>query len=287
MKLVDNARLLCPVDASPLRRQGRQLLCARGHSFDLARQGYANLLLVQHKKSRSPGDSKEMVAARRAFLQSGAYDDIAAALTELVTASLPRVGGEFCLLDAGCGEGFYLGALARELGRLERRGDLMLLGVDISKPAVVAAAKMYREITWVVGSNHQALVPPQSLDMVLCLFGFPCFEEFGKALKRGGETILADAGPDHLIELRELIYPTVRRKPLASIAEAQALGFELTESRRLRYRTRLASPAAINDLMLMTPHFFKASRSRREVVAKLTQLDVTVDVTFRRLAAPG
>ncbi len=286
MNLLNDYPLFCPIDARPLHPEGRQLVCAAGHSFDLAKQGYVNLLPVQNKKSKSPGDSKAMVEARRAFLHTGAYDPIAAGLTKQVRALWSEERGELCVLDAGCGEGFYLGALAEALGGAESRANIKLLGVDISKPAVVAAAKKYKEIAWVVGSNHQTLVPDGSQDVVLCLFGFPCFEVFSRALKSGGKVVLADAGPDHLIELRELIYPSVRRKPLPSMAEAESLGFELVASQRLRYSTRLRSQAAISDLMLMTPHFFKAGREGRQAVAGLTQLAVTVDVSFRVLSAP-
>ncbi len=284
MKLASRHTLLCPLDGHPLVRTTRQFLCPLGHNFDRARQGYINLLPVQSKKSKSPGDSPEMVAARRLFLQTGGYDRIASTLIDLVSASLPASTASVSILDAGCGEGFYLGRLASHLSLLGGVGEAHLVGVDISKPAIIAAAKRYREIDWVVASNHQGLVPDHSLDAVLCLFGFPCFERFKEALKAGGTMILVDAGPDHLIELRRLIYPSVRYKPLPCIAEAISLGFELAKTQTLRYPLHLSSQESIDSLMLMTPHFFKASRIGRQAITNLGHLTVTVDVRFRQLS---
>ena len=79
--------LACPLDGAPLQRQAVSLRCPEGHCFDLAAQGYVNLLPVQNKRSRDPGDSKEMVAARRRFLEVGHYQPIADAVARAVLAA--------------------------------------------------------------------------------------------------------------------------------------------------------------------------------------------------------
>src|SRR5690554_7386318 len=99
--------LACPLDGDPLYRSDGTWRCAAGHSFDIARQGYVNLLPVQQKRSRNPGDSKEMVAARTQFLNTGIYEPIAQKVTELVRPLLQQ-DRPLRLLDAGCGEGYYL-----------------------------------------------------------------------------------------------------------------------------------------------------------------------------------
>ena len=53
----------CPLCREALTREPRRWFCATGHSFDVAREGYVNLLPVQHKKSRDPGDTPD--SARR------------------------------------------------------------------------------------------------------------------------------------------------------------------------------------------------------------------------------
>ena len=143
--------LACPLDGKPLQRVAATWRCANGHAFDVASQGYANLLPVQHKRSRDPGDSKEMVAARRRFLNSGAYQPIAEAVSRAVLAGLPATA---CCLDAGCGEGYYLRQLSAAAD--EPAKGWAIVGVDISKWAVLAAAKQDRRPAWLVGKQRQA-----------------------------------------------------------------------------------------------------------------------------------
>ena len=94
--------LICPIDGSPLLLVNNALSCANGHQYDIGKPGYANLLSAQHKRSKAPGDSKEMVNARSAFLSEGFYDPIASELAELVGAQIQK---DLTLVDAGCGEG--------------------------------------------------------------------------------------------------------------------------------------------------------------------------------------
>ncbi len=191
--------LACPLDGAPLRQDGAVWCCPSGHSFDSAREGYINLLPVQNKRSRDPGDSKEMVAARRRFLDAGHYQPIASTVARMVLDGLPE---RAACLDAGCGEGYYL----RRLADAAHGRQLALLGLDISKWAVQAAARQQRDATWVVGSNANLPVLAQTLDRVICMFGFPVYGEFARVLKPGGELLQVDAGADHLRELREVIY---------------------------------------------------------------------------------
>ena len=91
---------ICPVCGNALEKREKQYICANGHSFDIARQGYVNLLTVQHKHSLDPGDTKEQVLSRRAFLDGGFYAPIAEAL---ITAA-KEYGASGEILDVGCGE---------------------------------------------------------------------------------------------------------------------------------------------------------------------------------------
>src|SRR5690606_30193219 len=127
--------LACPLDGAPLVRQDSAWRCDAGHSFDIARQGYTNLLPVQNKRSLDPGDSKLMVAARSRFLNAGWYQPVAEAISSAVVAGHAGAA-ELSCLDAGCGEGYYLRQLAASSAL-----PLTLLGLDISKWAVLAAAK--------------------------------------------------------------------------------------------------------------------------------------------------
>ncbi len=263
--------LACPLDGAPLHREGGAWKCATGHSFDVASQGHTHLLPVQHKRSLDPGDSKEMVAARRRFLNAGHYQPIAEAVARAALADLPA---NAACLDAGCGEGYYLRQLAATASGLGQ--SLAILGLDISKWAVLAAAKQDPQPNWVVGTNARLPVLDGTLDRVLCLFGFPVHAEFARVLKPGGRLIQVDAGPDHLRELREIIYPTL--KPQRPSDTAAPPGFRAPQVETVRFTLALDSQEQIADLLAMTPHLYRASPEGRARAAALSKLSMTVDV---------
>lgn len=271
MSIQPFAALACPLDGAPLHREGSAWRCASGHNFDIASQGHTHLLPVQHKRSLDPGDSKEMVAARRRFLNAGFYQPIAEAVARAVLADLPP---EAACLDAGSGEGYYLRQLAAAAS--ERGQMLAILGLDISKWAVLAAAKQDPHPNWVVGTNARLPVLDGTLDRVLCLFGFPVYAEFARVLKPGGRLIQVDAGPDHLRELREIIYPTLKpQRPADTSAPA---GFSARPGETVRFTLALDSQEQIADLLAMTPHLYRASAEGRAKAAALNKLSMTVDV---------
>jgi len=282
-KITPFQALACPLDGAPLQRDASTWRCAAGHCFDIASQGYANLLPVQQKRSRDPGDSKEMVAARQRFLNAGFYEPIAAATRRAALAELPATALASCL-DAGCGEGYYL----RQLAAAASAGGqaLALLGLDISKWAVLSAAKQDKRPNWVVGSNAKLPVLPGTLDRVLCMFGFPVYAEFARVLKPGGQLLQVDAGPDHLRELREIIYPTLKPE---RVADTQAPdGFTHLATETVRYSVDIAGAQQIADLLAMTPHLYRATAEGRARAAALTALSLTVDVRLTRFGRqPG
>lgn len=276
MNITPFLSLACPLDGALLNSQGAAWRCASGHSFDVASQGYINLLPVQKKRSLDPGDSKEMVAARRRFLNAGFYQPIAAAVSRVALAGLPS-GTTLSCLDAGCGEGYYLRQLAAASG-----DDITLavLGLDISKWAVLSAAKQDKRPNWVVGSNANLPVLSGTLDRVLCMFGFPVYAEFARVLKPDGELLQVDAGPDHLRELREIIYPTLKPERVGETLSPP--GFGRLGGETLSYQVEIVGAEQIADLLAMTPHLYRASAEGRAKAAALTRLAVTVDVSLTR-----
>lgn len=271
-------RLTCPLDQSPLRVEGPQLRCAQGHSFDIGQPGYVNLLPVQHKRSRAPGDSKEMVAARHAFLSSGLYAPVAGFVTQALT---PISHPQAVLLDAGCGEGYYLDQL---LGALPLAPE-HCYGLDISKWAIQRAARRRRDVNWLVGTNRQPPLAPGSADILLCMFGFQSYPGFSDVLGPGGHLVLVEAGPDHLRELREIIYPQVKEKSLPRSDTAQAAGLRLASSERKQYHIAL-NTKHLAQLLVMTPHLYRATAEGKAAAAALDHLDVTLDICIQILEKP-
>ena len=283
--------LACPIDRLPLAAQpgGRGgYRCERGPTYDVARDGHVNLLLVQHKSSRNPGDGKAMVAARRRVHAAGIYAPVADKLFEIVRglAAAPRQASApaaLRIVDAGCGEGYYLRRLAEQAAASPDEATLHLAGVDISKWAIEAAARRSDPISWVVANNRYMPFTDGSVDLIVSMFGFPVWDGFKPVQAPGGRVLLADPGPDHLIELREVIYPTVKRGEPPSLKAATAAGYRVEQVVALRYTSDIAQASLLQDLVAMTPHASRMPLAGREALARLERLDVTFDVTLRLL----
>jgi 23S rRNA (guanine745-N1)-methyltransferase len=273
-------QLTCPLDGLQLQHDGGTLKCERGHSYDIARQGYVNLLPVQQKKSRDPGDSKEMVTARTHFLNAGYYAPVASRLAELSLEYTDITTSVSCL-DAGCGDGYYLDYFYRYLEQQHDQAAYKLTGLDISKWAIISAAKRNPAITWVVGNNQHPPIGAQSVDILWSIFGFSHAAGFRKMLNNTGKLIRVDAGPDHLIELREIIYPVVR-KGCESIDDVMQLdGFRQIDSQSLRYQTARIGRQPLSELLLMTPHLYRASHEGKQALSGIEQMALTIDVRYR------
>ncbi len=284
MKTFVHNDFVCPVDGLALLQKDRSLTCAKKHVYDLAREGYCNLLLVQQKATLDPGDSKEMVSARRRFLDGGYFAPIADKLFKRISEiASKKKDTPLRIVDAGCGEGYYLDHLEKLAKKDKNSAAIALAGFDISKWAIKSAAKRSNAIAWAVASNKQLPFAPRSVDIILSTFGFPIWESFKAVQPAGGRVLLVEPGAEHLIELRKIIYPNVNDAVSTSFKVAQAAGYELTSESPHKFPITLSNNPRIQDLLSMTPHAFKVDQARRENLKTLDQFVVTVDVTFREL----
>lgn len=275
---LESSSLRCPLDHLPLHCRENILTCGRGHSFDVAKQGYVNLLAASEKRSKDPGDSKAMVRARRDFLDAGHYQPIADTLISLVE---PFLSDDSTIVDAGCGEGYYLQQIIQSV-IASNLSTLSIVGFDISKWAVQLAAKRL-SATWLVASNRNIPVADDGADVLLSIFGFPAYASFRRVLQPDGALILVNAGPRHLIELREIIYPQVNESVSSELEQAQEGGFTLINTQSLTFATKPLQQSQILELLSMTPHFFRATPVGRKAALALDNFSVTVDVNFHVL----
>jgi 23S rRNA (guanine745-N1)-methyltransferase len=276
--------LQCPVCRKPLRQSANCYQCAALHIFDAARQGYVNLLLSHKKHSKEPGDDPEMIRSRRRFLDLGYYNRVSDAVNQASGVALSGLAsGSSCnVLDAGCGEGFYLQRLKEALARDSwPRLSIVYHGVDVSKFAVRQATQRDRTMAWFVASINDLPFLDASLDLVLSIFSPTSIPEFTRILKRGGSLVFASPGPRHLNGLREIIYPITREHEESSITEKTKELFSLATLARINYQIELKNRQEIMDLLAMTPYYWNIDQQTKAQVAALQRLALDVDVEIR------
>lgn len=260
--------LICPICQQPLTAHERSVRCVNGHSFDRAKQGYLNLLPVQHKNSREPGDNPAMVEARRRFLDAGHYAPLAARLAALASGYAPERW-----LDIGCGEGYYTEQIARALPNADG------YALDISREAVRQACRRSRQVTWLVASMARVPLADASCQLLASVFSPLDWQEALRLLAPGGGLLRMGPTRQHLYELREKLYDQVRdyddEKHLTLIPQ----GMQLAHSETLSFPLQLETAQARADLLAMTPHGWRASAERRAAVIE-EDLEVTVSIRY-------
>lgn len=226
--------LICTVRdcRQPLTREDRRYVCPRDHSFDIARSGYLNLLQPQDRRSRQPGDTAAAIAGRRRLHESG----VTAPLLREVAAMLSTTNAD-SVLDGGCGEGSVLGALHAE-------SAFEAHGVDISIPAIDAAARRYPDCHWIV-ANADRFLPytDGAFSLVLSITARLNAPEFRRVLRDRGRLLIALPAPDDLVELRGAGHDRTARA-----IDALTPAFTLVEQRRATASADLDAPA-VRDVL--------------------------------------
>ena len=261
----------CPVCGAPLDRADRVYRCPGRHSYDIAREGYTYLLPPNQKHSAAPGDDRGMAAARREFLSKGYYEPL---LNTLCCQILVLSGDSPVIWDVGCGEGYYTAGIYQALtaaGRSPR-----MAGTDISKSILRYAARRERGIEWAVASSYHLPAADASADVLLDCFSPLALEEFRRVLKPGGHFLYVVPGPDHLWELKQVLYD--RPYPNEE-KETPYEGFQYEAVVPVESAVTLPCQADIHALFQMTPYYWKTPKAGAERLAALNTL--TTRTSFR------
>lgn len=269
--------LICPICKSGLKaaEASNTYQCMNKHTFDIARQGYVNLLTSNQKSSKAPGDSREMVQARKAFLEKGYYEPLSDHINLLVAEGFKNASGaEHTLLDIGCGEGYYLSRLLRSPAVQAYRPAVY--GLDISKDAVKNAASAVKAGNWIVGNSHFIPLKGGSFQCILSVFSPILSSEISRLLRPEGLFLRVLPGPEHLLEIRKIIYPQVIQGPEKTQVESYP---ELTFLREESVRYQIVLDGSeLSTLVKMTPHFWKTTKADKAKLDALTELTVTIDM---------
>ncbi len=271
----------CPVCQAPLKQPigsqsgqesehpvRKEWHCENNHGFDIAKEGYTNLLLAHQKNSSDPGDTKTMVASRRAFLSSGHYQPLADKLTEMLNLHLKQAAS---VLDSGCGEGYYLQQL------LHQRSDLHLFGIDISRDAAKLASRQLKESRFAVASSFNLPVLTSSVDAILRVFAPGDDGEVTRVLKPNGVLVVVSPGPRHLFELKSLIYS----KAQEHTAPDQPKGFRQLDEQQVNYPLEIVGNESVKQLLAMTPFSWKGDRAAKTKLDEAESLSTEVDFLIR------
>ena len=246
---------ICPVCGHPLVRADNTMRCENSHSYDISAKGYVNLL-GPGKSVR--GDDADMVAARRRFLNSGSYD----ALRDGICEVLKNISFE-TLLDAGCGEGYYTKRICDTFEKAD------IYGLDISKKAAEKASSLCKTANICVASAYRMPYADNSFDCIVNVFSPLAANEYSRVLKKGGRLIMAAPLPEHLAELKRIVYDKVNIK---TMKETDMEGFSFLSEKHIVYPMQLDT-ASLKDLFTMTPYYHKTSfedKAKLDSVASLT-----------------
>ncbi|QYJ77642.1 23S rRNA (guanine(745)-N(1))-methyltransferase [Shewanella acanthi] len=263
---------LCPLCSSPLSLVDRTWGCANSHKFDMAKEGYVNLLPVQKKNSKEPGDNQQMMLSRREFLNAGHYQHLSDRVNELAKE---YAKGAIQLLDIGCGEGYYSHRLYQTLSQDKA---CTLQGIDISKSAIRYAAKRYPELRFCVASAYEMPIETESVDLAIRIYAPSKVEELQRVMTQGGVLITVSPGPYHHFALKQQIYAEPRLHP-ESVAKID--GFECLHQERLRSQLELKNSEHIAHFLEMTPYAWKFSSEQKQQFTQnglLCELDFQIEV---------
>ncbi|MBE6597909.1 MAG: hypothetical protein E7638_00540 [Ruminococcaceae bacterium] len=286
--------LLCPTCGEGLGRVGKSLVCRKGHTFDLAKSGYVNLLPPGKGKNAHTGDDRGMVEARVNFLCRGFYNNISDKTADLLAEYAVPKGNTVSICDMGSGEGWHSCRIAERTGALTGK-DTVLLGFDASKHAGDKASKLSRRMGLMpkdgIGAPHEGRcgayflpanifhtpLKDSSVSAALSMFAPVAWDEAARILSDDGILIVVSSGRDHLIEMRRLIYSDVH---LSDDTISPTEGFGETAKHALRYTVTLPDKEAIADLFMMTPFCYKTTESGKARLFAKDSLDITVEVTY-------
>ncbi len=274
--LAEAVRLLaCPLCTSAFAEAGGSLRCEEGHSFDVARQGYVNLL--SSDSAAGLGDTAKMVAAREAFLHAGHFDPLLDAVAEAAREAAGDEPG--AVVDVGAGTGHYLAA------GLDRMPDRAGIALDASRYAARRAARAHPRAGAVVCDVWRALPLRDGAARVLIdAFAPRNGPEMARVLAEGGTLLVLTPTERHLAELREPLAMLAVDEHKAERVDA-ALGTQLVAGRRTEIETEMElDHSSLRDLATMGPsarHTDRAALDRR-ISALPGRLAVTASVTLTR-----
>ncbi|WP_211279477.1 23S rRNA (guanine(745)-N(1))-methyltransferase [Cognaticolwellia mytili] len=265
----------CPLCNLSLVAQEKLYRCENNHSFDLAKENYLNLLPVQFKHSKNPGDNKAMVNARREFLEKGYYQPLVDKIVALYKSTMIDSDLPSTILDAGCGEGYYT--------HQHSCAKNTVYGVDIAKEAIKKAGKKYKECHFSVATLSKLPFAEQQFSWIYSVYAPILENEFTRVLAKDGYLLTVTPAKQHLMQLKQCIYNDAKEH------DEEKLPIEhltLVHQESVSYAMNLQSGEDTLNLLSMTPFAFKASEAVKATLAKTNDFTCQADFLIRLYQKP-
>ncbi len=263
---------ICPHCGERLSAEGKSYFCPARHTFDIAKQGYVNLL-SGHATSGDHGDNKLMIAARRSFLGAGYY----ASLQRTLAALAVRYAKDRAkILDAGCGECTYTDGIERALR--DTRVGCQVLGIDISKEALILGARKNPQLSLAVGTLYHLPLADGSIHLLFDVFAPFCEDEYARVLRSGGIMVMVIPGARHLFGLKRVLYEKPYENEVANTALAR---FTLLEEIRIEEQITVRTAEDLLNLLTMTPYFYRTDPAAKANLG--THAPLQTEISFHVL----
>jgi 23S rRNA (guanine745-N1)-methyltransferase len=265
--------LVCPYCQNLLvPTENKSFACELNHNFDLSKEGYLNLLPVNQKKSKAPGDNDMMIAARRAFLELGFYDPLIDGIINTIKHEVDIDKNNFTALDLGCGEGYYSEKALNNISA----NNIKIIGTDISKYAIKLAAKKYKNNFYFVSSVFNLPIANNSIDLLLSIFAPIEALEFKRVLAKNGHIIIVNPGKNHLKELAEVIYDNFKEHE-NNVDTKMLPAFKHQVTKQVSFKIDIKNNEQLLMLLKMTPYYWHTSKERLEKLTNYNSISITCD----------
>lgn len=260
----------CPICHSALFMTDKVYKCCNGHSYDIASSGYLHLLMSNKMNSKLPGDNKEMVNARKAFLSCGYYETLSDKVNQIIY-DLIEGKEKAIILDSGSGEGYYTNRLYESLNN---RITLDIVGFDISKIAVTFAAKRNRNIDYIVASVNDIPLLDNTTDCIINIFSPIEMKEYNRISKAGGYLLLVLPGEKHLEGLKKIIYDKPYVNEVKNFINPY---YQIIDRVSLTYDIVVSNKESIMNLFMMTPYYYNTAPEDYNKLLNVMTLNTLID----------
>jgi len=263
----------CPVCSGQMQMINLQsLICSNRHCFDIAKQGYVNLLSLAKKTKYD----KRMFEYRRMISKSGFFDPLNTVISDKIINQL-RTNVPTSILDAGCGEGSHLTKIQEKLFQ-KTTNSLLAVGIDISKEGISSAAAEYSNVIWCVADIANCPFANHRFNFILNILSPANYSEFQRLIADDGMVIKVIPEREFLKELRDIFYEGSEKQVYSNEITLDHFNqhFEVTDVESVRYQVNLGE-MYIEPLLGMTPLSWGTTTERLQKIQEMKLQQVTMD----------